>query len=84
MTRYSFDEVRAALHEHWGLSLHRGGSDRTDGKHDGRWAVEYSRTGYVVGGSLPGRGHGYQRFRSLADVVRIRDLAGTLARSRRG
>lgn len=82
MTRYSFDEVRAALRDHWGLSLHRGGSDRTDGKHDGRWAVEYSRTGYVVGGSLPGRGHGHQRFRTLVAVVRACDLAKVVARSR--
>jgi hypothetical protein len=84
VTRYTFDEVRAALREHWGLSLHRGGSDRTDGKHDGRWAVEYSRTGYVVGGSLPGRGHGRQRFRSLEGVVLVCDLAKVITRQRRG
>jgi hypothetical protein len=83
VTRYAFDEVRAALHDHWGLSLHRGSSDRADGKHDGRWAVEYSRTGFVVGGNLPGRGHGYQRFETLADVVRSCNLAKAITRSKR-
>lgn len=82
MKRYAFDEVRAALHKHLGLSLHRGGSDRTDGKHDGRWDVTYSRTGYIVGGSMPGGRHGHQRFRSLAAVVRGCDLTEVLARSR--
>jgi hypothetical protein len=83
VTRYAFNEVREALRDHWGLSLHRGSSDRADGDHDGRWAVEYSRTGYVVGGDLPRRGHGYQRFRSLSDVVRVWDLDKVVARSRR-
>lgn len=81
MTRYTFDEIRKALHVHWGLSLHRGGA-MTDSKYDGRWTAEYSRTGYVVGGALPGRGHGYQRFRSLADVVRVCDLDQVVARTR--
>ncbi len=81
MTRYAFDEVRAALHEHWGLSLHRGG-DMTDLGCDGRWDVAYSKSGFVVGGNLPGVGHGYRRFRSLADVVRACDLAKLVAESR--
>jgi len=33
-----------------------------DGEHDGRWDVTYSKTGYIVGGQLPGLGHGYRRF----------------------
>lgn len=80
--RYSFDEVRAALRAHWGLSLHRGG-ELTDLGHDGRWDTAYSKTGYVIGGALPGRGHGYQRFRSLGAVVRGCDLAKVIARSHR-
>lgn len=82
MTRYAFDEVRAALHKHWGLSLHRGG-DRGDDKHDGRWDTSYSKTGFVVGGDLPRRGHGYERFRSLCDVVSSWDLAKVIAKDRR-
>ena len=73
--RYTFDEVRRALHEHWGLQLYRGGGSRTDDQHDGRWAVEYSRTGYVVGGALPGRGHGYLRYATLKQIVQSCDLA---------
>lgn len=82
MTRYAFDEVRAALYEHWGLSLHRGGPDRIDGKRDGRWDTAYSQTGYVVGGDLPGRGYGHQRFRSLSAVVRVCGLDKVIAKGR--
>lgn len=81
MTRYAFDEVRSALREHWGYSLHRGDKDRIDGKHDGRWDATHSRTGYIVGGIFPGPG--YRRFRSLLDVVRVCDLDKVIARSRR-
>lgn len=82
MTRYAFAEVRAALRSHWGLSLHRGG-EMGDGRHDGRWDTAYSRTGYVVGGQLPGLGHGYRRFATLADVVTGCDLAAVIERGRR-
>lgn len=82
MTLYGFDEVRAALRDHWGLSLHRGGG-MGDGQHDGRWDAVYSRTGYVVGGSLPRRGHGYQRFRSLEGVVIAYELVKVVAKARR-
>jgi len=83
MTRYSFDAVRAALREHWGLSLYRGG-DLTDLGKDGRWDTAYSKTGYIVGGNLPGHGHGYRRFQSLGAVVRTCDLAKVITRQRRG
>ena len=79
VTRYRFAEVSAALRSHWGLSLHRGG-DMGDGTHDGRWDTAYSKTGYVVGGQLPGIGHGYRRFATLADVVTACDLADVLTR----
>jgi len=82
MIRYAFDEVRAALSKHWGLSLHRGG-EMTDLGRDGRWDVAYSKTGYVVGGQLPGIGHGYRRFGSLAAVVRVCDLAAVITKDRR-
>ena len=78
MTSYAFDEVRSALHEHWGLSLYRGG-DLTDLGRDGRWDTTYSKTGYIVGGHLPGRGHGYRRFRTLTGVVRACDLTKVLS-----
>ena len=78
--RYRFDEVRAALHEHWGLSLHRGGAMGGDGQHDGRWDVTYSHTGYIVGGNMPGSGHGHRRFATLIDVVRACDLAKVIRR----
>ena len=81
MTRYAFDEVRAALRKHWGLSLHRGG-DMSALARDGRWDACYSKTGYVIGGSLPGLGHGYRRFRSLAAVVRVCDLKKVIAKGR--
>lgn len=71
--RYSFDDVRAAVRDHWGLSLHRGG-EMGDGQHDGRWDVAYSRTGFIVGGQLPGRGHGYVRYETLGQVVESCDL----------
>lgn len=82
-SRYRFEEVRSALQKHWGLSLHRGG-DWGDGneRHNGRWTVEYSRTGYIVGGQLPGRGHGFMRFSSLGAVVRSCDLADVLRQQR--
>lgn len=82
MTHYAFDEVRAALRDEWGLSLHRGGS-MTDLGHDGRWDTAYSKTGFIVGGHLPRRGHGYQRFRTLMDVVRAWELDKTLVARRR-
>ena len=50
-----------------------------DGQHDGRWDLCYSRTGYIVGGALPGRGHGYQRYETLTDVVRACDLAAVIS-----
>ena len=81
MTRYRFDEVRSALHKHWGLSLHRGGAMKFD-EHDGRWDVVYSKTGFVVGGDLPGFGHGYRRFESLTAVVRACDLAALIRQTR--
>lgn len=80
-SRYSFDEVRSALRAHWGLSLHRGG-DLTDLGRDGRWDKAYSKTGFVVGGNLPRRGHGYQRYRSLSDVVEAWELAKVIAKKR--
>lgn len=79
--RYRFDEVRDALRSHWGLSLHRGG-DRPFGDRDGRWDTCHSRTGFVVGGHMPGIGHSYRRFASLARIVRVCDLERTIARSR--
>ena len=82
MTRYAFDEVRAALRKHWGLSLHRGG-DLTDLGRDGRWDTVYSKTGHVVGGQLPGIGYGHRRFGSLAAVVRVCDLSKVIAEDRR-
>lgn len=80
-SRYSFDEVRSALRAHWGLSLHRGG-DLTDLGRDGRWDKAYSKTGFVVGGNLPGLGHGYARYRTLGDVVRSCDLAEVIVKKR--
>lgn len=82
MPRYRFDEVRAALHKDWGLSLHRGGAMPFDDR-DGRFDVCYSKTGYIVGGNLPGIGHGYRRFESLVDVVRVSQLAGTIEKRRK-
>lgn len=80
--KYRFEEVRVALLKHWGLRLHRGG-DMTDLGKDGRWDTAYSKTGFIVGGALPGRGHGYQRYVSLTDVVRACDLAKVLKDGRR-
>lgn len=82
MTRYAFDEVRAALHKHWGLSLHRGG-DMTDLGRDGRWDIAYSKTGYIIGGQLPGVGYGHRRFTTLGAVVRVCDLTKAIAEERR-
>jgi hypothetical protein len=81
MARYAFDEVRAALDEYWGLSIYRGGG-RQDHAHDGRWAVEYSRTGYVVHGRMPGMGFSYRRFDSLAAIVKACDLADAIHKQR--
>jgi hypothetical protein len=82
MPRYVFDEVRAALREYWGLDIYRGADDKGDGTHDGRWAVEYSKTGYVVHGHMPGRGFNYRRFASLAAIVRVCDLEDSLRKQR--
>jgi len=77
VSRYAFDEVRAALRKHCGLSLHRGG-DMTDlGSRRRRPASP--------------RLHGNPRFRSLGAVVRswpviaravdlVRELAGVRLR----
>jgi hypothetical protein len=82
VARYVFDEVRAALRKHWGLSLHRGG-EMTDLGRDGRWDTCYSKTGYVIGGQMPGIGYGHRRFSSLAAVVRVCDLAKVITKDRR-
>lgn len=73
LTKYRFEEVRAALQEAWGLSLHRGGS-MGDGKHDGRWDQAYSRTGFIVSGNLPGRGYDHRRYALLGSVARVYEL----------
>lgn len=83
MPRYVFDEVRAALKQHWGLSLYRGG-ELTDLGRDGRWDVTYSKTGYVIGGQWPGSGYGYRRFSSLGSIVKICELAKVIKEQRRG
>ncbi len=82
MMRYTFHEVREALHSHWGLSLHRGG-EMGDGVHDGRWDPTYSKTGYVVGGDMGRGGLSYRRFTTLASAVRAFELANAIERSRR-
>ena len=82
MPRYTFDEVKIALRQHWGLSLHRGG-ELTDLGKDGRWDTAYSKTGFVVGGALPGRGHGYLRYETLGQVVKSCDLAKVIREHRR-
>jgi len=82
MRRYAFNEVRTALHSHWGLKLYRG-RELGDGEHDGRWDTSYSKTGYIVGGQLPGLGHGYRRFTTLASIVEACDLSTTIERDRR-
>jgi hypothetical protein len=74
VSRYTFDEVQAAMTKYWGLRLGRGGKDDTDGKHDGRWDVSYSRTGFVVGGQFPGIGYTYRHYRSLRQIVKIFEL----------
>jgi hypothetical protein len=83
MPRYVFDEVRAALQQHWGLSLYRGG-ELTDLGRDGRWDVTYSKTGYVIGGQWPRGGHGYRRFSSLGSVVKSFELAKIIEEQHRG
>jgi hypothetical protein len=80
VTRYRFEEVRASLQKHWGLSLDRGG--RADERYDGRWTVEYSRTGFIVGGAIPGHGHGHRRYTSLAAVVRVWELDAVIQQLR--
>lgn len=82
MSQYTFDEVRAALKKHWGLGLARGGVDGTDGKHDGRWDVSYSRTGFVVSGQFPGFRYGHQRFRSLRAIVAACELESVIEKAR--
>jgi hypothetical protein len=82
MPRYVFDEVRSALHACWGLGIYRGGAGGGDGEHDGRWTVEYSKTGYIVHGNMPGIGHSYRRFASLAAVVRTCDLEKAIRKQR--
>jgi len=79
MTRYTFDEVKRALLKDWGLTLHRGG-EMGDGTHDGRWDTCYSRTGFVIGGQLPGIGHGYRRYETLNQIVRSCDLKKAIGR----
>lgn len=56
---------------------------RYDG-HDGRWDTCYSRTGFIVGGEFPRRGHSYQRYTSLIAVVRSCDLKDTIHKLRKG
>lgn len=74
--RYRFEMVKRALRQHWGLDLRRGGEMKDgDPRHNGRWAAEYSKTGFVVSGELPRRGFGYARYASLARVVRYYELA---------
>jgi hypothetical protein len=82
MPRYRFEEVRAALKKHWGLALHRGGEMAFD-DHDGRWDICYSKTGFVIGGQLPGYGHGYRRYTSLAQVVIACDLEDVIRQLRK-
>jgi len=82
MSRYTFDEVRAALDKEWGFTLQRGEMTRSDGKHDGRWCVTHSRTGYIVSGQFPGNGFRHKHFRSLAAVVRGCKLTASLAEAR--
>ena len=80
--RYDFEAVKRALNDEWGLTLRRGG-EMTDLGRDGRWDTAYSKTGFIVGGDLPRRGYGYQRHRSLADVVDAWGLAKPIAEARR-
>lgn len=80
MTRYVFDEVRAALQKEWGYVIERGEPRRANGKHDGRWDVTHATTGYIVSGNMPGFGHRHRWFRSLSDVVRVCKLTEVLAK----
>lgn len=79
MPRYTFDEVRDAAKDHWGFTLRRG---TADGNRDGRWAKEYSRTGFILGGNFPGEGYGYRRYASLARIVKVCDLGPVIAKQR--
>lgn len=80
VTRYTFVEVRDALHDHWGLALRRGAN--YDDKHDGRWDVAYSRTGFIVVGQLPGLGYGHMHYATLRKIVEHCDLAAVIERRR--
>lgn len=82
MSRYSFDEVRAALDKEWGFSIQRGDKEG-DGKHDGRWDVTHSKTGYIVSGNMPGLGYRHRYFRSLSAIVRACELAKIIEQGRR-
>lgn len=76
--RYAFAEVAAALREHWGLTLRRGGSPAFAGR-DGRWSTDHARTGYIVTGNLPSvRAYGSERWRSLRQVVSRYELAAVI------
>jgi hypothetical protein len=79
--RYRFDEVKAALLEHWGLALHRGG-ELSDMGRDGRWDRAYSRTGFIVLGEMP-RGYGCRRYTALAGVVVAWDLEKVIGEARK-
>ena len=83
MTRYSFDEVRAALDKEWGFKLQRGEASRADGKHDGRWDTTHSRTGFIISGNFPGHGYRHKHYRSLAAIVRGCKLDKSIAEARR-
>ena len=81
--RYTFDEVKRALHGHWGLGLHRGGEwGDGDRRHDGRWAVEYSKTGFVVSGQMPRGEYGFRRYETLGHVVAVWELATVIKQER--
>jgi hypothetical protein len=82
VTRYAFDEVRAALGAEWGFEIRRGDADVRDRDRDGRWDTVYSKTGYIVSGNFPGYGHRHKRYRSLAAIVRGCKLAQALASAR--
>lgn len=49
-----------------------------DPRHTGRWTIEYSRTGFVIGGQWPRGGFGYRRFDSLVQIVRNFELAAVI------
>lgn len=68
MGRWTETDVRSVLRSHWGLYL-----DRCDPTARGRRVSEW-RSGWMVSGDIPGYGHGYRRYRSLAEIVRMFDL----------